>query len=76
MEKRDYEIIYPLEYYGKESKKGHLYGLIDQETNQLVYWAVLLEEDACWKDKANAIIFIIWLLILIKKEQENYSFLI
>ena len=37
MEKGDYEIIYPLEYYGKESKKGHLYGLIDQETNQLVY---------------------------------------
>ena len=50
--------------------------MIDQETNQLVCGAVLLEEDARWKDQANAIIFIIWLLILIKKEQENYSSLI
>lgn len=52
--KGDCEIIYPLEYYEKESKKGHLYGLIDQETNQLVSDAVLLEKDACWKDQVNA----------------------
>lgn len=50
MGKRIYEIIYPLSYYEKESEKGHLYGLIDQETNQLVCGAVLLEEDARWKD--------------------------
>lgn len=52
--KGDYEIIYPLSYYEKESEKGHLYGLIDQETNQLVCGAVLLEEDVRWKDQANA----------------------
>ena len=28
--------------------------MIDQETNQLVCGAVLLEEDARWKDQANA----------------------
>lgn len=52
--KGDYEIIYPLNYYENESEKGHLYGLMDQETNQLVCGAVLLEADVRWKDQANA----------------------
>lgn len=51
--KGEYDVIYRLSYYENQSEERHLYGLID-ETNQLVCGAVLLEEDARWKDQTNA----------------------
>ena len=54
MEKRGLWNYLSIRILWKRKQKGHLYGLIDQETNQLVCGAVLLEEDARWKDQANA----------------------
>lgn len=49
-----YDERFPLSYFQGEQQKGHVYGLFEKATGQIVCAGVMLEEDFRWTDSAPA----------------------
>ena len=50
----EYLAVYPIEYYEEKFRLGQVFVLEDLEQNKIVCGAVLMCEDARWKNKASA----------------------
>ncbi len=51
----NYTEIYTRDYYEKKRKKGELFVLLDEGTNEIICAAVLQDSDKIWNDGENAL---------------------
>ncbi|OUM63648.1 hypothetical protein PIROE2DRAFT_61171 [Piromyces sp. E2] len=50
-----YDKIYPISYYEEKFQQGHIYALVNANTNEILSAAVLLEEDESWENNDPSI---------------------